>query len=92
MLGDQTVKSVNYNLGRTLTDPMTQSVSEHARRLLTPDEVRQFADTILFIRHLPPIHAFKTGYHQVKPWSDWVAPNPLFGTKLQGQTKVWLKY
>ncbi len=92
MLGDQTIKSVNFNLGNNLNDPITQSVNEHARRLLTPDEVRRFSDTILFIRNLPPIHAVKTGYHQVKPWSNWVAANPLFGSKLKGKTKVWLKY
>lgn len=92
MLGEQTVKSINFNLGRTLNDPITKSVGEHARRILTPDEVRQFADTILFIRNLPPIHAVKTGYHEVKPWSDWVEANPLFGSKLKGKTKVWLKY
>lgn len=92
MLGEQTVKAVNVNLGRTRYDPVIQSVSEQARRLLTPDEVRQFTDTILFIRNLPPIHAIKTGYHYVKPWSDWVAANPLFGSKLQGKTRVRLKY
>ncbi len=92
MLGEQTVKSVNFNLGRTLNDPITKSVGEHARRILTPDEVRQFADTILFIRNLPPIHAVKTGYHEIKPYSEWVEANPLFGRKLKGKTKVWLKY
>lgn len=92
MLGEQTVKSLHVNLGRTRYDPIVQSVSEQARRLLTPDEVRQFTDTILFIRNLPPIHAVKTGYHEVKPWSDWVAANPLFGSKLVGKTKVRLKY
>ena len=92
MLGEHTVKSANYNLGTTVDDPVTQSVNEQARRLLTPDEVRRFTDTILFIRNLPPIHALKTGYHQVKPWSDWVAANPLFGSKLKGKTRVWLKY
>lgn len=92
MLGEQTVKAVNVNLGRTRYDPIIQSVSEQSRRLLTPDEVRQFTDTILFIRNLPPIHALKTGYHEVKPWSDWVAANPLFGKKLQGKTRVRLKY
>lgn len=92
MLGEQTVKALNVNLGRTRYDPVIQSVSEQARRLLTPDEVRQFTDTILFIRNLPPIHAIKTGYHYVKPWSNWVAANPLFGSKLQGKTRVRLKY
>lgn len=92
MLGEQTVKSLHVNLGRTRYDPIVQSVSEQARRLLTPDEVRQFTDTILFLRNLPPIHSIKTGYHEVKPWSDWVAANPLFGSKLQGNTRVRLKY
>ncbi|GJL49747.1 MAG: hypothetical protein NPIRA01_09740 [Nitrospirales bacterium] len=92
MLGEQSVKSTNYNLGTYVNDPVTQSVAEHSRRLLTPDEVRRFGDMVLFIRNLPPIHAVKTGYHQVKPWSDWVAANPLFGSKLKGKTKVWLKY
>ena len=92
MLGEQTVKSLHFNLGRKPYDPIAQSVGEQARRLLTPDEVRQFTDTILFIRNLPPIHAVKTGYHEVKPWSDWVAANPLFGSKLQGKTRVRLKY
>lgn len=92
MLGEETIKSLNVNLGRTRYDPIVQSVSEQARRLLTPDEVRQFTDTILFIRNLPPIHAIKTGYHEVKPWSDWVAANPLFGSKLHGKTRVRLKY
>lgn len=67
-------------------------MGEHARRILTPDAVRQFADTILFIRNLPPIHAVKTGYHEVKHWSEWVEANPFFGSKLKGETKVWLKY
>lgn len=92
MLGEQTVKSVNFNLGRTLNDPITKSVGEQSRRLVMPDEVRQFADTILFIRNLPPIHAVKVGYHEIKPYSEWVEANPLFGSKLKGKTKVWLKY
>ncbi len=92
MLGEQTVKAVNVNLGRTRYDPVIQSVSEQARRLLTPDEVRQFTDTILFIRNLPPIHAKKTPFHYVKPWSDWVGTNPFFGAKPQGKTCVRMKY
>lgn len=92
MLGEQTIKSVNVNLGRTHYDPIVQSVSEQARRLLTPDEVRQFPDTIIFVRNMKPIHSIKTGYHEVKPWSDWIPANPFFGSKLQGKTRVRLKY
>ncbi|MGQ0556014.1 MAG: type IV secretory system conjugative DNA transfer family protein [Nitrospiraceae bacterium] len=92
MLGEQTVKSLHVNLGRMRYDPIVQSVSEQARRLLTPDEVRQFTDTILFIRNLPPIKALKVSYSEVYPWADWVAANPLFGSKLQGKARVRLKY
>lgn len=92
MLGEQTVKSVNFNLGRTPYDPVTKSVSEQARRLLTPDEVRQFTDTILFIRNLPPIRSQKTPFFHVRPWSQWVATNPFIGSKPQGKTRVRMKY
>ena len=92
MLGEETIKTPNFNLGHDKSDQVTVSVSESSRRLLTPDEVRRFPDTILFIRDQPPIRAHKIGYHEVKPWSKWVGINPLFGKKLKGKTKVWLRY
>ena len=92
MCGEETVKSVNYSLGHVFEDKVQHSMTEQARRLVTPDEVRRFADTILFVRNLPPIHAIKTGYHEVKPWADWVVANPLFGRKLKGKIRVWLRY
>ena len=92
MLGEYTIKSPNYNLGHDVDDPVQHSVNEHARRLLTPDEVRRFPDMILFIRNLFPVHAQKVGYHEVKPWTAWVDENPLFGTKLKGKIRVWLRY
>jgi type IV secretion system protein VirD4 len=91
MLGEHTVKSPSFNLGHYTTDPVQHSVGEHARRLLNPDEVRRFSDTILFIRNHSPIHAVKVGYHEVNPWMKWVDENPLFGSKLKGTIKVWLR-
>ena len=92
MCGEETVKSTNYSLGHIFEDPVQHSMNEQSRKLLTPDEVRRFADTILFVRNLPPIHAQKVGYHEVKPWANWVGVNPLFGTKLKGKIRVWLRY
>ncbi len=92
MLGDETIKSPNYSLGHDLSDRVQRSIGESSRPLLTPDEVRRFPDTILFIKDMFPIRAIKTGYHEVKPWSKWVGINPLFGKKLKGKTKVWLRY
>ena len=92
MLGEETIKTPSFNLGQGQNDPVTVSLGECSRRLLTPDEVRRFPDTILFIRDLPPIRAHKVGYHEVNPWSKGVDINPLFGKKLKGKTKVWLRY
>ena len=76
MLGEETIKTPNYSLGHDTGDKVQISVSENSRRLLTPDEVRRFPDTILFIKNLFPIIARKTGYHEVKPWAKWVGINP----------------
>ncbi len=92
MLGEHTVKSPSFNLGHYTTDPVQHSVGEHSRRLLNPDEVRRFADTILFIRNHAPIHALKVGYHEVNPWMKWVDENPLFCSKLKGKTRIRLRY
>ena len=93
MLGNSTVKQTNYALGHKWDDPVLQSASEIARPLLTPDEIRQFGGMIILYKDLPPIHAFKCGYHEVHPWRKWARPNPLKGTKkFLGKIKVWLRY
>ena len=91
-LGDTTVKADNYNLGHIIHDPVNWSVGEHARPLLTPDEVRQFPGSIILIRGQSPIHAHPAGYHEVKPWSKWADVDPMYGKKFKGKTKVHLKY
>lgn len=92
MLGEHTVKSPSFNMGHYSSDPVQFSLGEQSRRLLMPDEVRRFSDMIVFIRNHSPIHALKVGYHEVKPWAKWVETNPLFGSKLKGKIKVWLRY
>ncbi len=92
MLGEETIKTPNYNLGQDISDQITISISENSRRLLNPDEVRRFQKTILFIKDQSPIIAQRTGYHEVHPWSLLVDINPLFGSKLIGKSRVWLRY
>ena len=90
MLGQTTIKTKNYNLGRTIFDETSSSVQDTARPLLTADEVRRTKKTILFVRDLKPIEVDKIGYHEIKPYSKWVAPNPLFAKKLKGKTRLRL--
>ena len=91
-LGNTTVKGDNFNLGHIIHDPVMHSVGEHARALLTPDEVRQFEDCIILLRGQPPVHALKVGYHEVKPWSRWADVDPMYGKKFKGKTKIVLRY
>jgi type IV secretion system protein VirD4 len=91
-LGDTTVKGDNYNLGHIVHDPVNLSVGEHARPLLTPDEVRQFPDSIILVRGQPPIHALKVGYHEVSPWKKWADIDPMYGKKFKSKTKLHLRY
>lgn len=91
-LGSSTIKSQNYNLGHNIFDPILFSMSEQARPLLTADEVRRFQDCIIIIRGQSPIHALKVGYHEVSPWKKWAEKDPMYVNKLNGKTRIFLKY
>lgn len=91
MLGEVSMISTNYNLGRSFFEPMSQSLQEHGRKLLTPDEVRRFGSTILFYRNHRPVALSQLGYHEVKPWSHRVGINPLFGKAYRGKTRIRLR-
>lgn len=94
MLGERSIVSQGHNIGVDIFDPVSRSLSEGSRRLMTPDEVRRTDDAIIFVRGMRPIRGERIGYHQVKPWSnpDWVAINPLFGKPYKGKTKLHLRY
>ena len=54
-LGNTTIKGENFNLGKTLSDPMQCSVNDQHRPLYMPDEVRRCGHGILLIGSLFPI-------------------------------------
>lgn len=91
-LGNMTVKTDNYNLGHMIYDPVNFNIGEHARPLLTPDEVRQFPDQILLLKGQAPIHAIKRSYHEVSPWKRWARIDPMYGKKFKSKTKLTLRY
>jgi len=88
MLGEKTIKTTSHSLGRTIFDPISKSVQEGPRRLLTADEVRRFNDGIFFYKSLQPIHYKKVGYHEISPWRRWVGVNPLYGKKYKGRVRL----
>jgi len=88
MLGEESLKTMNHNLGSSFFDPVTRSVSETGRRLMTPDEVRRNDKILLFYRNHRPVWLTQVGYHQVSPWKRRVGINPLKGKKYRGWTKI----
>jgi type IV secretion system protein VirD4 len=88
MLGDQSIKAYSHNLGTSFFDPVTRSVHEAPRRLMTPDEVRRTPSTILFVKDHRPILLDQIGYHQIQPWAKRVGINPLFGKRYKGKIKL----
>ncbi len=90
MLGEETIKSLNYSLGRTFFDPVNRSMQESPRRLLTADEVRRTEKTLLFVGRVRPIKLDQIGFHEINSFSCQVGINPLFGKKYKGKTKLRL--
>ena len=58
-LGQKTVKTRNYNLGRLATDDISESLSETGRPLMAADEIRLLArnEQLLLVNGLPPLKA-----------------------------------
>lgn len=83
MLGQTTISTESFSMGQDLAETPTANRSKAPRDLLTPDEVRRLPDDeqIIFARNLLPMRALKAGYHEIAPWRDQVAPNPMFGGK-----------
>ncbi len=95
MLGQKTVAAKSFGLGQAAGDDVALTLSATARPLLTADEIRRLPkdQQLLLIENLPPIKARALGYHEVRPWSDWVAPNPLHdGKPFRGPRAMALRY
>ncbi|MES2662120.1 MAG: type IV secretory system conjugative DNA transfer family protein [Pseudomonadota bacterium] len=90
MLGDQSIKSKNYNIGEYFFNPVSTSVHETPRKLMTPDEVRRTDKIILFSGGLRPVLLDKISYHEISPWKKQLEVNPLYGKAYKGKTKLRL--
>ena len=88
MLGEKSIKTSSYSFGGYFLDPISQSVQESPRKLMTPDEVRRCEDVIVFVRGLRPIRLTQIGYHEITPWKNKLAINPLFGKVFKAKTKA----
>lgn len=79
--GQRTVKTRNYNLGRSEDDAIGESLGETGRPLMTADEIRMMGpdEQLLLIKALPPLRARRVPFWFISPWADWAASNPVEG-------------
>jgi type IV secretion system protein VirD4 len=93
-MGQRTVKTRNYNLGRFDDDDVGESLSETGRPLMSPDEIRLMGadEQLLFIKALPPVRARRLPFWFVAPWALWVAPNPVEGPYPLAMPRLHLNY
>jgi len=80
-LGQRTVKTRNFNLGRFDDDEIGESLGETGRPLMSPDEIRLMGadEQLLLIKALPAIRAKRLPFWFVAPWGSWAARNPVEG-------------
>lgn len=93
-LGQRTVKTRNYNLGKTADDEIGESLSETGQPLMRPEDIKAMGanDQLLLIKGLPPIFAGRVPFWFAAPWGSWVAPNPVEGGYPQEEPLFELEY
>ena len=93
MLAEATLKKQDASYGASVTE-MNLASREIGRPYMKPDEIMAMpAGTAwMFVRGLRPVLLQLVHYGQVSPWSDWVDPSPITGTRLHGKTLVRVDY
>ncbi|MFY0311162.1 type IV secretory system conjugative DNA transfer family protein [Leisingera sp. D0M16] len=93
-LGQMTVKTRNFNLGRSDDDEVGESLSETGRPLMAPEDIRQMGpdEQLLLIRNLPPVRAQRMPFWFVSPWGQWAEPNPVEGACPRVRPRLRLSY
>lgn len=93
-LGQKTVLTRSYNLGRNEDDDIGESLSETGQPLMRPEEIILMGsdEQLLFVNGLPPIRAQRVPFWFVQPWGSWAAPNPVEGSYPAEEPLVRLSY
>lgn len=93
-LGQRTLKTRNFNLGRFGDDEVGESLGETGRPLMSPDEIRLMGadEQLLLIKALPPLRARRLPFWFVAPWASWVERNPVEGDYPQATPQLRLNY
>jgi type IV secretion system protein VirD4 len=89
MLGNQSVMVTGTS--RTIDQfGLNENLSEAARPLATPDEIRRMQAGILFARQHRPILFEPVSYAEIEPWRSQVGINPFHGKPFRKKIKLRL--
>ncbi len=93
-LGQKTVKTRSYNLGREVDDEISESMSESGQPLMRPEDVLLMKqdEQLLFINRVRPVLAQRIPFWFVSPWGRWATPNPVEGEYPEVKPLVRLDY
>ena len=93
-LGQRTVKTRNYNLGRFEDDDIGESLSETGRPLMEASEIKLMKahEQLLLVNRLRPIRGEIVPFWFIAPWGAWAKPNPVEGDYPQEEPVVRLSY
>ncbi|MFV0513432.1 MAG: type IV secretory system conjugative DNA transfer family protein [Jhaorihella sp.] len=80
-LGQKTVKTKNYNLGRSDTDEIGESLSETGQPLMRPEEIMSLGPTqqLLLVKGMNSIIGGRLPVWFFAPWREWLTVNPVEG-------------
>jgi type IV secretion system protein VirD4 len=93
-LGQKTVKTRNYSLGRFDDDEIGESLAETGRPLMTAQDIRMMGgdEQLLLIKALPPVLAGRMPFWFIQPWAGWAADNPVEGPTPFAIPRIQLEY
>lgn len=93
MLASSTIRTQDYAFGASVRE-VNVSSRETARPLMTADEVlaMEKGTAWMFVRGMHPVRIRLINYAQVTPWTNWVAPSPISGTRVVGTPLLHVDY
>jgi len=91
MLGDQSIMSAAISLKQD-AQGLSENMSESARPLATPDEVRRSPHGILIVREHLPQKINMVSYAEIDPYKHIVGINPRYGKRFSLKTKLRIRH
>ncbi|MBT3043390.1 MAG: type IV secretory system conjugative DNA transfer family protein [Candidatus Thiodiazotropha sp. (ex Codakia orbicularis)] len=88
MLGDQSVMAASLS---QRDGDVHEQMSEAARPLMTPDEIRRSSYGLLLVRRAPPALIEPVSYAEIHPWRKQAGINPFHGKPFLRKVRLKLR-